>query len=99
MMTDEDKLFNARIALLEAETMLSQAKFSLRCYEHPEPIEAVALRCGVTVERAQEIQDRQDAEAAKMGRTIPLLQDRVKHWEGKVDDCKKVVEGLSACQS
>ena len=76
-------------SLVLAKTMLSQAKFALRCYEHPEPIEAVAIRCGVTVERAQEIRDRQDLEAAKMGRTIPLLRDRVKHWEG-------VCERLSA---
>lgn len=67
--------------LTDASIMLSQAQFALRCYTNPEPIEVVAARCGVSVGAVLETRRRQRAEAAKMGRTIPLLQAQVNYWQ------------------
>ena len=69
-----------------AEVLLGQAKFTLLCWEHPEPIEVVAARCGVSVEEAQRRSSRQDEEAARHGRTIPSLRARVEFYQKLVDD-------------
>lgn len=64
------------------KVMLLQAEASLRCYINPEPIEIIANLCNMSIQDAQAMRDRQDAEAAKLGRTANSLQARVDYWRG-----------------
>jgi hypothetical protein len=64
-----------------ANIMLFQAQHALRCYTHPEPLDFVSARCKRTICDVVAIRQRQDIEAAAMGRTEHSLGERVSYWQ------------------